>query len=118
MKKQILVPIFGLLVVTPLLSGCWLAAGAAVGAETGYIASQEERTAGETIDDQAILASVKTKLLADPDVSGLDINVDVFKSAVQLRGYVKTQHEIDRAIQIASGVGGVKSVESKLVLDK
>lgn len=118
MKKRIANGILALgLISLPLsLTGCWVAAGAA-GAEAGYVASQEKRSAGETIDDQTILASVKSKLIADPDVSGFSINVDVFKKVVQLRGYVKTQHEIDRAVQIANSVGGVKGVESKLVLD-
>ncbi len=99
------------------LTGCWLAAGAA-GAEGGYIASQDNRTAGQTIDDQAILTSVKTKLLADPDVSGLKINVDVFQGVVTLRGYVKNQSEINRAIELANATSGVKRVDSKLVLDR
>ena len=98
------------------LSGCVLFAAGA-GAETGYVASQENRTAGETIDDQAIVASVKTKLLADPDVSGLSINVDSFKSDVTLKGYVKSEHEMDRAIELAKGTKGVRSVVSKMVLD-
>lgn len=98
-------------------SGCLLAAGAA-GAEGAYVATQEHRTAGETIDDQMILASVKSSLLADPDVSGLNINVDVFQGEVKLRGFVKTQREIERAIQLAMSTKGVKSVDSRLVLDR
>lgn len=99
------------------LAGCWVAAGAA-GAEGAYIASQEKRTAGETIDDQVILASVKSKLLADPDVSGLNINVDVFQGTVKLKGYVKSQREISRAIELAQTTNGVKAVDSRLVLDR
>lgn len=98
------------------LTGCLLAAGAA-GAEVGYVASQDERTVGQTIDDQAILTSIKTKLLADPDVSGMAINVDVLKTRVTLRGYVKTQKEINKAIALAKSTEGVTSVESRLVLD-
>lgn len=98
-------------------SGCWLAAGAA-GAEAGYVASQENRSAGQTIDDQVILASLKSKLLADSDTSGMKINVDVFKGAVELRGYLKSQGEIDRAIDIARRTDGVTLVNSKLVLDQ
>ena len=98
------------------LSGCWLGAGA-VGAEAGYVASQEDRSVGETVDDQVILASIKTKMLSDPDVSGLAINIDVSKGVVQLRGYVKTSAEIARAIEIAKHTDGVRRVESRLVLD-
>ena len=97
--------------------GCLVAAGAA-GAEGAYVASQEHRSVGETIDDQVVLTSVKSTLIADPEVSGLGINVDVFQGEVTLRGYVKTQREIDRAIDLASSTAGVKSVESRLVLDR
>ena len=110
--------IISLLVVALLsLSGCWLGVGA-VGAEGGYLASQESRSAGETLDDQVILASLKSSLIADPEVSGLDINVDVYKGAVTLRGYVQTQKEIDRAVQLAFGIKGVKNVDSRIVLDR
>lgn len=98
------------------LSGCIAAVGAA-GAEAGYLASQEERSVGETIDDQVILTSIKSKLMRDPDVSGLSINVDVHKGAVELRGYLRSNYEIKRAITIARETRGVRSVTSLLVLD-
>ena len=97
------------------LSGC-LAAAAGVGAEVGYVATQEDRSISQTLEDQRITASVKTKLLADPDVSGLDINVDTFKGMVSLKGVVDNQREIDRAIYLAQTVSGVKEVTPKLVV--
>jgi hyperosmotically inducible protein len=117
MKKSIL----SLLVLgtgVTSLSGCWLGTGAALGGEGVYVATQEDRTAGETLDDQVLLTKIKSKLLADPDVSGFAIDVDVTKGDVQLRGYVKTNREIDRAIELARSTKGVRSVESKLVLDR
>jgi hyperosmotically inducible periplasmic protein len=116
MKKSI--EIINLCAITSLLSlsGCWLVAGA-TGAEGAYLASQEERTVGETVDDQIILASLKTKLLADPIVSGLKINVDVNQGIVTLRGYVDTQAELERAVELAYLTSGVKQVNSKMVLD-
>lgn len=116
MRKNITV-LAMLVFSTSLITGCWAAAGA-VGAEAGYVAAQDDRSAGETIDDQTILAAVKSKLIADQEVSGLSINVDVHKGIVTLRGYIQTQSEINRAIQLTRSVNGVKSVESKLVLDK
>lgn len=113
MKKALLI----LTVVTSVsLSGCWLAAGAA-GAEAGYVGTRD-RTVGETISDQTISTSVKSALLADPEVSGMKINVDVKDAVVQLRGYVNSQHEIDRAVEIAKSTKGVRSVDSRLVLDR
>ena len=106
-----------LLFLLPLtISGCLLGAGA-VGGEAAYIASQDERSAGETIDDQLILTSLKSSLIADPNISGLRINVDVDKGTVTLRGYVNTQSEIDRIITTAYSTRGVTHVDSKLVLE-
>lgn len=98
------------------LAGCWVVAAGA-GGEAGYIAAQEDRTAGETIDDQAIVTSIKTKMLADQEVPGLDINVDSFKGKVTLRGVVKTQREAERAVELARSVSGVKSVDSRIHVD-
>ena len=46
------------------LSGCWIVAGAA-GAEAGYVGAQDNRTAGQTIDDQTIVAKIKTKMISE-----------------------------------------------------
>jgi osmotically-inducible protein OsmY len=98
------------------LSGC-LAAAAGAGAEAGYVATREDnRTTAQTIDDQAIVASVKTKYLADQQVSGLNINIDSFKGNVTLRGFVRSAAEADKAIRIAQNTGGVQSVNSKLTI--
>lgn len=96
-----------------LLGGC-LAAAAGAGAEAGYIASQEERTMGETLDDQRITSTVKSKLLADKNVSGLEINVDTFKRHVTLKGTVKSAYEAERAIKLARETSGVRDVKSEL----
>ena len=105
------------LLVFPL-SGCILLAAGAAGGEAGYVLSQEDRSATETVTDQGITASVKTRLLANQEVSGLSINVDTFKSVVTLKGVVDSEHEAATALQLARDTQGVKSVESKLVVVK
>ena len=97
------------------ISGCWVAAAGA-GAEAGYVATQDERTAKETVSDQFLTAAVKTKLLADTQVTGMDINVDSYKGVVTLRGALRTQSEINKAIALAQGISGVQRVENKLVV--
>lgn len=114
MKRLIALPV--LVASTLSFSGCLLAA-AGVGAETAYVATQDDRTVEQTLTDQRITASVKTKLLADSRVSGLNINVDTFKSSVTLKGFVHSQNEADAAIQLAKSVNGVSSVETKLYVD-
>jgi osmotically-inducible protein OsmY len=97
------------------LSGCWgVAAGA--GAEAAYVLTQEKRTAGETLSDQSTTASIKTRLLADSEVSGLNINVDTFKGRVTLKGVVGSRKEAEKAIEIAKNTSDIRTVESKLVV--
>ena len=98
-----------------LLNGCWVVAAGA-GAEGAYVLTQEGRTAGETLSDQAITTSVKTKLLADSEVSGLNINVDTFRGKVVLKGVVSGSYEAEKAVQIALHTDGVKEVTSKLAV--
>jgi osmotically-inducible protein OsmY len=69
---------------------------------------------GATANDATITASIKTKFLADDDVSGLKIDVDTTDGVVTLTGNVKTAAEKAEAIRIARETDGVKSVEDRL----
>ncbi|WON73391.1 BON domain-containing protein [Nitrosospira sp. Is2] len=79
-------------------------------------APEAKTTVGTTIDDSTITTKVKSALLADADVKGLDIKVETNKGEVQLSGFVDSQAQIDRAISIARGVEGVKNVDNKMTL--
>lgn len=69
---------------------------------------------GEVITDAAITTAVKTKFLAEPGVSGLNINVDTTNGVVTLKGTVKTKAEADKAMMIARQSKGVKGVVNDL----
>ena len=73
-------------------------------------------TIGTEIDDTAITTKVKTALLADDYVKGLDIKVETRKGVVQLSGYVDNQTQIDKAVAIAKGIKGVKHVYNKMMV--
>jgi hyperosmotically inducible protein len=78
---------------------------------------EPDRPVGQVIDDAAITAAVKAKLLADPTVGGLKIDVDTREGVVYLTGdQMKSQAEIDQAIKLAKETSGVKSVENKLII--
>jgi hyperosmotically inducible protein len=76
----------------------------------------EGRTMGQTIDDAAITAAVKSKLLADTLVGGLKIDVDTKDGVVSLSGPVKSQNEKDTALRIARETSGVKDVQDNLIV--
>jgi len=81
-------------------------------------APDPHRTLGEKIDDAGITMSVKAKLLSDPDVKGLRIDVDTRDGVVYLTGKVGSQAEADKAIQRAKEAEGVKDVQANLTIEK
>ena len=70
--------------------------------------------AGDATGNAALTAAVKTKFLADTDVSGLRIDVDSNNGVVTLTGTVRTAAEKKKAIAIAKDTDGVKSVVDRL----
>lgn len=70
--------------------------------------------AGNAAKDAGITTAVKTKFLADTDVSGLQIDVDTQNGVVTLTGNVRTAAEKQRAVQMARGTEGVRSVVDNL----
>lgn len=115
MFKEYAVKLVALTTIVITLGGCWLVAAGA-GAEGGYIAAQEDRSPGETVNDQRITSVVKSRLLRHPEVSGLDINVDTHKGVVSLKGVVESPSEAKRAVELASTVAGVTTVENRMVV--
>ena len=74
------------------------------------------RSLGTAIDDSGITMRVKSAFVADPDIKSLDITVEARKGEVQLSGFVDTQAQIDRAVDIAQRTQGVTGVQNKLAL--
>jgi len=75
-------------------------------------------TVGNKIDDGIITAKVKTALLADANVKSLDIAVVTRKGEVQLSGFVDNQSQIDRAIEVAHGIEGARSISNEMSIKK
>ena len=71
---------------------------------------------GAAANDAALTATVKSKLLADPDTSGLRIEVDTKDRMVTLTGEVKTATEKSEALTIARETDGVTSVTDRLIV--
>ena len=103
------------LLTTLLAAGLLLAPLGLAGCK-GYYRDTDRRTTGEVTDDSAILTSVKTRLLANGQVRGRKINVDVRKSVVTLQGYIRSEEERAAALSVARQTRGVVAVEDKLVL--
>ncbi len=66
------------------------------------------------VDDATLTATVKSSLLADPELKGLDLRVEVHSGEIMLSGLVKNQSQIDRANTLAWLVEGVKKVDNRM----
>jgi osmotically-inducible protein OsmY len=71
---------------------------------------------GEYMDDALITTKVKAALAADPNVKATEVKVETFKGMVQLSGFVSSKESIQKAIDIARGVGGVRGVKNDMVV--
>jgi osmotically-inducible protein OsmY len=77
--------------------------------------SKQEST-GEYIDDSVITTKVKSLLAADDFLKSFQISVETYKGTVQLSGFVGSQKAVDKAVEIARSVKGVKSVKNDLIV--
>jgi osmotically-inducible protein OsmY len=73
---------------------------------------------GDAVSNAALTTKVKTKFLADDDVSGLKIDVDSNNGVVTLTGTVPTAAEKALALKLAKETDGVKSVVDRLTVGK
>jgi hyperosmotically inducible protein len=78
----------------------------------------DNKSAGTVIEDTVITTKVKTALMADSDIKGLDVNVDTAHGVVTLNGAVNNQTQIDRAAKVTGDVSGVSSVVNNLTIKK
>jgi osmotically-inducible protein OsmY len=95
--------LFGILSVLAL----FVALGSGCVALTG-------ETVGQNIDDTNLTATVKAKLVADKASNLTRVEVNTTRGVVHLTGVVENAAQRARAEQIASQVGGVKSVVNNL----
>jgi hyperosmotically inducible protein len=76
------------------------------------------RDVGRAGTDAAVTTAVKTKFLADTDISGLKIDVDTKDGVVTLTGVVPTRAEKQKALSVAKKTEGVTSVVDRLKVGK
>ena len=73
-------------------------------------------TAGELLDDSTVATRVKAELIDSEEAPAGDLNVEVFKGATQLSGFVDSQAEKDAALSVAAKTEGVRQVLDGIVV--
>jgi hyperosmotically inducible protein len=97
------------------LLGAFMASGLLLFA-AGCASDRPDRTAGQSIDDQATARRVEEALRSDPSYKFADVKVVAYEGKVQLSGFVEKDDQKDRAEDIAKKVAGVKEVKNDIAM--
>jgi osmotically-inducible protein OsmY len=118
MKQLKTITAFHLAVMFATMLGCASTSQKAPTATTykeSTSASRKE-SAGEYLDDSVITTRVKAAVFNEPTLKSSEINVETFKGVVQLSGFVNSQADINKAVDIARSIKGVTSVQNDMQL--
>jgi osmotically-inducible protein OsmY len=78
--------------------------------------TSKKQKAGEYVEDSVITGKVKAAVLEEPTLKSAEINVETYKGKVQLSGFVRSRTDINKAVQVARKVEGVKSVDNSMIV--
>lgn len=90
-----------------------MTAGASVDRAADATANAGDKMAANA-GDAATTAKVKARLMAEPGIDSLQINVDTTGGQVTLTGEVDTAQNLARAKELAGAVEGVRGVVDRL----
>ena len=80
----------------------------------GCASTSKQEGTGEYVDDSVITTKVKAAILNEPTLKVAEINVETFKGAVQLSGFVSSSAAMNKAVEVTRHVSGVKSVKNDM----
>ena len=80
----------------------------------GCASTPTQEGTGEYVDDSVITDKVKAAIYNEPALKSAEINVETYKGIVQLSGFVNSQSDWQKAVEIARSVKGVKSVKNDM----
>jgi len=82
----------------------------------GCAGTSKQESTGQYLDDSTITTKVKTAIFNEPTLKVLQINVETYKSVVQLSGFANSNTDISTASKLAESIAGVKSVKNDMRL--
>ena len=80
----------------------------------GCAPSAQHEGTGQYLDDSVITAKVKAAVFDEATLKSAEINVETFKGVVQMSGFVNSQGDINKAVELARGIPGVTSVKNDM----
>ena len=80
----------------------------------GCASTSKSEGTGEYVDDAVLTTKVKAAIFNEPGLKSTEINVETYKGVVQLSGFVNSQADINKAVEVARSVKGVVSVKNNM----
>src|SRR5512143_3893903 len=80
----------------------------------GCASTAKSEGTGEYVDDALLTTKVKAAIFNEPGLKSFEINVETYKGVVQLSGFVSSQADINKAVEVARSVKGVVSVKNNM----
>ena len=77
-----------------------------------------KKTWTEAVNDKYLVSKIKSKLIVEPEIRSLNIDVDVHKGVVTLTGVVESRDQKNRALEIARTTGDTVRVVDNLQVRK
>lgn len=72
------------------------------------------RTVGQGVDDKVLGVKIKTRLMEEPGVRSLNIDVDVYSGSASVTGTVASQEQKKKVLNLIRSVEGVKGIVDNL----
>ena len=80
----------------------------------GCASTSTQEGTGAYFDDSVVTTKVKAAIFNEPTLKSAEINVETYKGAVQLSGFVSSSSAIAKAVEVAYSVKGVTSVKNDM----
>ncbi|MBI9081256.1 MAG: BON domain-containing protein [Pseudodesulfovibrio sp.] len=102
--------VFSIFMIMILLAGATLASGCAV-----YDVAVEERNVSDWAGDEKITFLIKEQFLKDDSIKYMDFDAASYEGQVYLIGEYESRSQVDRAVAIAKGIKGVRTVTTYML---
>jgi len=82
----------------------------------GCSSTAKSESAGQYVDSSVLTTKVKAAIFNEPTLKSLEISVETFKGEVQLSGFVTSQEQVSKAIEVVKGVKGVTGIKNNMIV--
>lgn len=82
----------------------------------GCAAQGKQESTGQYLDDATITTKVKAAIFNDGTLKATEVKVETYHGVVQLSGFVSSRDAMNRAVQLARDVQGVRDVKNDMQL--